>query len=122
MMKIFLRKPLHLIKKDGSYFYHLKLETFDRLGIFSFILKHERLGYLYKEESKNVVFKYYEDDSDRRSLFSMEALPYTIIMTCVFLSALMIVMIGIKSDLGEEIRLKRNKAKKPKTKSKKNKR
>jgi hypothetical protein len=96
MMEKFSRKPLRLIKINGDYFYHIQLEAFDHLGIFSFVIRHERLGYMYKEESKNVVFKVYQDAEDRRSLFLLEALPYLLIIFAVLSSAFIVVLASLQ--------------------------
>lgn len=103
MIDKFYRKPLRLVKIKNAYYYHLEIEAFNHLGIFSFILRHERLGYLYKKETKNVVFKIYEDDRDRRSLFLIESLPYLLIVLAVFISALLVVLTGVKNDVSTKL-------------------
>ena len=109
MVEKFYLKSLRLVNIRGKLYYHLSLETFDHLGIFAFTVKHQRLGYLFCQTSKNVIFKYYENSEDRQSLISIEGLPYLMIYLAILVSAGLVALTGMAEDLKKSVVKQTNK-------------
>ena len=101
MVEKFYNKPLRIVRLKGKLYYHLQIEAFDHLGIFTFSIRHRRLGYYFHEDSKNVVFKYYYDPQERKSLFKIEALPFLLIAVAVHLSALFALSVGVSEGISD---------------------
>ena len=102
MVEKFYNKPLRIVKIKGKLYYHLQIEAFDHLGIFTFSIRHRRLGYYFHEDSKNVVFKYYYDPQERKSLFKIGALPFLLIAVAVHISALLALWVGVSEGVSDE--------------------
>lgn len=99
MVEKFYNMPFKIVKIKGRFYYHLQIEAFDHLGIFTFSIRHKRLGYYFLEQSKNIVFKYYYDPEKRFFLFSKEAFPFWLIGFGVHISALIVLFVGLSQQV-----------------------
>jgi hypothetical protein len=99
MVEVFYNKAFQLRKIHGQDVYFVELEAFDHLGIFEFKVLHQKPGFYFDSPSINIIFKHYFDVNEDSSIFSIEGMPYLIILIALSISVMGVVLVGVSDFL-----------------------